>query len=192
MILFNIWSTPQISAISVQYTQNMKCSFAQLILWWVEMVMLQVSVLLCAGDLNELVQHGLRALRETLPAEQDLTTKVWYFILSLHSRSLPLLPHLTNVWFPPECVHWDCGKGNGVHHLWRWRCGKVPGGSGGETPEKGEDCYVCLQVCEDVCDLDLMVFVDRRWPSQQMKRLQLYLMNPWRPNMYFCTSVGVT
>lgn len=28
------------------------------------------------GNLNELVQHGLRALRETLPAEQDLTTKV--------------------------------------------------------------------------------------------------------------------
>merc|ERR1712055_1155757 len=26
-------------------------------------------------NLNELVQHGLRALRETLPAEQDLTTK---------------------------------------------------------------------------------------------------------------------
>ncbi|PWA24506.1 hypothetical protein CCH79_00011808 [Gambusia affinis] len=25
--------------------------------------------------LNELVQHGLRALRETLPTEQDLTTK---------------------------------------------------------------------------------------------------------------------
>lgn len=28
------------------------------------------------GNLNELVKHGLRALRETLPAEQDLTTKV--------------------------------------------------------------------------------------------------------------------
>ncbi|XP_030873086.1 proteasome subunit alpha type-1 [Leptonychotes weddellii] len=27
------------------------------------------------GNLNELVKHGLRALRETLPAEQDLTTK---------------------------------------------------------------------------------------------------------------------
>ncbi|XP_058992808.1 proteasome subunit alpha type-1 isoform X1 [Mustela lutreola] len=27
-------------------------------------------------NLNELVKHGLRALRETLPAEQDLTTKV--------------------------------------------------------------------------------------------------------------------
>lgn len=26
-------------------------------------------------NLNELVKHGLRALRETLPAEQDLTTK---------------------------------------------------------------------------------------------------------------------
>lgn len=26
-------------------------------------------------NLNDLVQHGLRALRETLPAEQDLTTK---------------------------------------------------------------------------------------------------------------------
>ena len=25
--------------------------------------------------MNELVKHGLRALRETLPAEQDLTTK---------------------------------------------------------------------------------------------------------------------
>lgn len=51
--------------------------------------------------------------------------------------------------------------------------------------------FVCrfLQVFEDVCDHDLMVFVERRWPSQQMKRLQLYLMNPWRPNMYFCNSV---
>uniref|UniRef100_A0A3B4BBI3 Uncharacterized protein n=1 Tax=Periophthalmus magnuspinnatus TaxID=409849 RepID=A0A3B4BBI3_9GOBI len=29
----------------------------------------------CYCNLNELVQHGLRALRETLPAEQDLTTK---------------------------------------------------------------------------------------------------------------------
>lgn len=29
-----------------------------------------------SGNLNDLVQHGLRALRETLPAEQDLTTKV--------------------------------------------------------------------------------------------------------------------
>ena len=28
------------------------------------------------GELNDLVQHGLRGLRETLPAEQDLTTKV--------------------------------------------------------------------------------------------------------------------
>ncbi|MCJ8734549.1 hypothetical protein PDJAM_G00236620 [Pangasius djambal] len=27
------------------------------------------------SNLNELVQHGLCALRETLPAEQDLTTK---------------------------------------------------------------------------------------------------------------------
>ena len=26
-------------------------------------------------NLNDLVQHGLRALRETLPTEQDLTTK---------------------------------------------------------------------------------------------------------------------
>lgn len=29
-----------------------------------------------SGNLNDLVQHGLRALRETLPTEQDLTTKV--------------------------------------------------------------------------------------------------------------------
>lgn len=32
--------------------------------------------LLSSGNLNDLVQHGLRALRETLPTEQDLTTKV--------------------------------------------------------------------------------------------------------------------
>lgn len=29
-----------------------------------------------SGNLNDLVQHGLRALRETLPTEQDLTIKV--------------------------------------------------------------------------------------------------------------------
>lgn len=33
-------------------------------------------IVLCSGNLNDLVQHGLRALRETLPSEQDLTTKV--------------------------------------------------------------------------------------------------------------------
>lgn len=33
-------------------------------------------LVLLSGILNELVQHGLRALRETLPTEQDLTTKV--------------------------------------------------------------------------------------------------------------------
>ncbi|KAF4009003.1 hypothetical protein G4228_000791, partial [Cervus hanglu yarkandensis] len=31
--------------------------------------------LIGSSNLNELVKHGLRALRETLPAEQDLTTK---------------------------------------------------------------------------------------------------------------------
>lgn len=35
-----------------------------------------MNVFLSSGNLNDLVQHGLRALRETLPAEQDLTTKV--------------------------------------------------------------------------------------------------------------------
>lgn len=40
------------------------------------MRMVQINVVLFAGNLNDLVQHGLRALRETLPAEQDLTTKV--------------------------------------------------------------------------------------------------------------------
>lgn len=40
------------------------------------MIMVQINVVLFAGNLNDLVQHGLRALRETLPAEQDLTTKV--------------------------------------------------------------------------------------------------------------------
>lgn len=34
------------------------------------------GIALFSGNLNDLVQHGLRALRETLPAEQDLTTKV--------------------------------------------------------------------------------------------------------------------
>lgn len=37
---------------------------------------MNVSLIPFSGNLNELVKHGLRALRETLPAEQDLTTKV--------------------------------------------------------------------------------------------------------------------
>lgn len=46
---------------------------------WVAMATGGKCVCVCvlpAGNLNELVQHGLCALRETLPAEQDLTTKV--------------------------------------------------------------------------------------------------------------------
>lgn len=30
----------------------------------------------CEGEPEELIKHGLRALRETLPNEQELTTKV--------------------------------------------------------------------------------------------------------------------
>ena len=33
-------------------------------------------VLFVAGDVEELVKHGLRALRDTLPNEVELTTKV--------------------------------------------------------------------------------------------------------------------
>lgn len=39
-----------------------------------------------AGNLNELVQHGLCALRETLPAEQDLTTKVSFSHTHIHTH----------------------------------------------------------------------------------------------------------
>lgn len=39
-------------------------------------IVLNCYCLYFAGNLDELVKHGLRALRETLPAEQDLTTKV--------------------------------------------------------------------------------------------------------------------
>lgn len=42
-----------------------------------------VLYFLLIGNLNDLVQHGLRALRETLPAEQDLTTKVRISAFSL-------------------------------------------------------------------------------------------------------------
>ena len=31
----------------------------------------------CEGEPEELIKHGLRALRETLPNEQELTTKVY-------------------------------------------------------------------------------------------------------------------
>lgn len=91
-----------------------------------------------SGNLNDLVQHGLRALRETLPTEQDLTTKV-----------RPLLPRrrwsVSCCWLRAnvlavilsERLHWHCGKGHGVHHLWRWRRCAVPGGAGGEAAEKG-------------------------------------------------------
>lgn len=40
-------------------------------------------LVMLSGNLNDLVQHGLRALRETLPAEQDLTTKVPFPFLIL-------------------------------------------------------------------------------------------------------------
>jgi len=35
-----------------------------------------VELLNCAGSADELVLHGLRALRDTLPNEVELTTKV--------------------------------------------------------------------------------------------------------------------
>lgn len=46
--------------------------------WWLRCVTSSGSncALIFSGNLNDLVQHGLRALRETLPTEQDLTTKV--------------------------------------------------------------------------------------------------------------------
>ena len=43
------------------------------------------------GSLEELIKHGLRALRDTLPAEVELTNKV--DILS-HQNN-----HIGNIWF---------------------------------------------------------------------------------------------
>lgn len=39
-------------------------------------------------DLNELVAHGLRALRDTLPNEVDLNTKVKEQLQSYHNKRL--------------------------------------------------------------------------------------------------------
>uniref|UniRef100_A0A671MEG4 Proteasome subunit alpha type-1 n=1 Tax=Sinocyclocheilus anshuiensis TaxID=1608454 RepID=A0A671MEG4_9TELE len=120
-------------------------------------------------SLNELVQHGLRALRETLPAEQDLTTK---------NVSIGIVGKETEF-----TIYDDDDVASFLEGL-------------EERPQRRvrRIALVCrfLQVFEDVCDHVLTVFVDRRWPSQQMKRLQLYLMNPWSTNMYCCSSVCVT
>ena len=68
-------------------------------------------------NLNELVKHGLRALWETLPAEQDLTTK---------NVSIGIV---------------------GVYDLWWWWCISVPGRSWGKTTEKGTACSTCWWTC---------------------------------------------
>ena len=36
------------------------------------------------GEPEELIKHGLRALRETLPNEQELTTKVCWHLLTFN------------------------------------------------------------------------------------------------------------
>ena len=38
------------------------------------------NILLLLGEPEELIKHGLRALRETLPSEQELNTKVNNFL----------------------------------------------------------------------------------------------------------------
>lgn len=42
------------------------------------------------GSLDELIKHGLRALRETLPQEVELTTKVTFKmdVMSVYSTTL--------------------------------------------------------------------------------------------------------
>lgn len=41
-----------------------------------------------SSDRDELVKHGLRALRDTLPNEVDLSVKVFYYFLSINFRLL--------------------------------------------------------------------------------------------------------
>ncbi len=50
-----------------------------LIMMWVSLagrISSLLWVLLIAGELEELIKHGLRALRDTLPSDVELTTKV--------------------------------------------------------------------------------------------------------------------
>lgn len=66
-------------------------------------------------SVEDLVRHGLRALRDTLPNEVELTSKViehfGRFFYVLHVLKFVCL--LLNL----ECFNWCCGERYGLHYL---------------------------------------------------------------------------
>ena len=51
---------------------------------------------LLLGELEELIKHGLRALRDTLPSEVELTTKV----IGVHIYR----EHMSDIIYLPSCI----------------------------------------------------------------------------------------
>ena len=71
-------------------------------------------------ELEELVKHGLRALRDTLPNEVELNKEVKPHVL------LVAVAHRIETFLLPECDDRDCGQGPQVSLLQRGRAGVVP------------------------------------------------------------------